>query len=70
LFNLALEKVIRETNLDIRGTILHKSLQIFAYADDGYIISRCEKTVKEACIKLRKAEQQRVNQEKDYAHRS
>jgi sorting nexin-29 len=37
LFNLALEKVIRETSLDIRGTILHKSLQILAYADDVVI---------------------------------
>jgi sorting nexin-29 len=30
LFNLALEKVIKEISLDIRDTILHKSLQTLA----------------------------------------
>jgi hypothetical protein len=54
LFNLTLEKVIRETSLDIRGTILHKSLLILAYAED-VIIGRYERTVKEADIKLKKA---------------
>jgi hypothetical protein len=54
LFSLALEKAIRETSLDIRGTILHESLQILAYADDVVIIGRYEGTVKEAYIKLNK----------------
>jgi hypothetical protein len=45
----ALEKVIRETRLDIRDTILHKSLQILAYADDD-IIGRYGRTVKETYI--------------------
>jgi glutamyl-tRNA reductase len=52
--------------LDIRGTILHKSLQILAYADD-YIIDRYERTVKKAYTKLKKAAQQiglAINQEK------
>jgi uncharacterized protein (UPF0210 family) len=56
LFNVALEKVIRETSLDIRGTTLHKSLQILAYVDD--IIGRYERTVKEVYGKLMKAAQQ------------
>jgi sorting nexin-29 len=34
LFNIALEKAVRGANLDIRGTILHESVQILAYADD------------------------------------
>jgi sorting nexin-29 len=37
LFNIALEKAVREAKLDIRGTILHISVQILAYADDVII---------------------------------
>jgi hypothetical protein len=33
-----LEKVVREAILDIKGTILHKSLQILAHADDVVIV--------------------------------
>jgi hypothetical protein len=49
--------VIGETSLDIISTILHKSLQILAYAD-VVIIGRYERTVKEGYIKLNKAVQQ------------
>jgi sorting nexin-29 len=38
LFNTALEKVIRDAALSIRGTIFYKSVQILAYADDIDII--------------------------------
>jgi sorting nexin-29 len=34
LFNIALEKVIRDANINIRGNIFYKSVQILAYADD------------------------------------
>ena len=34
LFNIALEKVIRDAAVIIRGTIFYKSVQILAYADD------------------------------------
>jgi sorting nexin-29 len=34
LFNIALEKVIREAGVQTRGTIFYKSVQILAYADD------------------------------------
>jgi hypothetical protein len=40
LFNNALEKVVRVANLDIRGTILHKSVQILADVDDDIMNSR------------------------------
>jgi hypothetical protein len=57
LSNLGLEEVIRETSLDMRGTILDKSLQILAYVDD-VIIGRYRRTVKEAYIQLKKPAQQ------------
>jgi hypothetical protein len=40
LFNIAIEKIIREISLDVRCTIIHKSLQISAYADDNFNIGR------------------------------
>jgi len=42
LFNIALEKVIRDTAVNIRGTIFYKSVKILAYADDIDIIGRTE----------------------------
>jgi sorting nexin-29 len=45
LFNIALEKAVRVAGLDIRGTILHKSVQILAYADDIVIIGRYERGI-------------------------
>jgi sorting nexin-29 len=38
LFNIALEKVIRDANINIRGNIFYRSVQIHAYADDIDII--------------------------------
>ena len=40
LFNLALEYVIRAMNMDSSGTLLIKSTQLVAYADDINIMSR------------------------------
>jgi len=40
--NIALEKVIRDAAVNIRGTIFYKSLQILAYADDIDIIGRTQ----------------------------
>jgi hypothetical protein len=51
LFNTALEKVVREANLDIRGIKLHKSVQILAYADDA-VLWRYENAVKDAFNRL------------------
>ena len=39
---------MREVILDIRGTILHKSVQILAHADDAVIIQSYENAVKDA----------------------
>jgi sorting nexin-29 len=40
LFNISLEKVIRDAEVETRGTIFNKSAQILAYADDIVIIGR------------------------------
>lgn len=48
LFNLALEKCIRDSGLARRGTLWNRSLQLLAYADDIDIIGRSERAVKEA----------------------
>jgi sorting nexin-29 len=57
LLNIALEKAVRVAGLDIRGTILHKSVQILAYADI-VITGRYESTMKEAFIQLETAAKQ------------
>jgi sorting nexin-29 len=45
LFNLALEKVMRGANMDIRAALLHKSLQILAHVDDVVIINRYKRVI-------------------------
>jgi hypothetical protein len=40
LFNISLEKGVRVAGLDIKGTTLHKSVQILAYEDDIVIIGK------------------------------
>jgi hypothetical protein len=55
LFNIALEKVVRDAALNIRGTIFYKSVQILAYADDIDIIGRTQSAIIEAFNSLEKA---------------
>jgi sorting nexin-29 len=50
LFNIALEKVIRDSGIQTRGTIFYKSIQILAYADDTDIIRRSESDIKKAFL--------------------
>jgi sorting nexin-29 len=67
LFNIALEKVIRNAAVNIRGTIFDKSVQILAYADDIDIIGRTQSAVIEAFTSLEKAAKDTnlfINQEK------
>jgi sorting nexin-29 len=52
LFNIALEKIIRDANINQPGNIFYKSVQILAYADDIDIISRSPKSLQEAKIAL------------------
>jgi hypothetical protein len=55
LFIIALEKVIRDSGINIRGSIFYNSVQILAHADDIDIIGKTEKAVKEAFTNLEKA---------------
>lgn len=48
LFNLALEKAIRNTGIQTTGHIFNKSVQLLAYADDIDIIARSEYELKSA----------------------
>jgi sorting nexin-29 len=48
LFNIALEKIIHEPNINQHGNIVYKSVQILAYADDIDSISRSPKSLQEA----------------------
>jgi sorting nexin-29 len=55
LFNIALEKIIRDANINQRGNIFYKSVQKLAYADDNDIISRSPNSLQEAAIALDRA---------------
>ena len=55
LFNIALEKIIRDAKLETKGTIYSKSIQILAYADDVDIVGRTINSIKEAFLALSKA---------------
>ena len=64
---MALEKVIRDAAVNIRGTIFYKSVQILAYADDIDIIGRTQSPMIEAFTTLDKAVKDMnlfINQEK------
>jgi hypothetical protein len=54
LFNIALEKVIRDAAVNKRGTIFYKYFQILAYADDIDIIGRTRAAMIEAFTSLEK----------------
>jgi sorting nexin-29 len=53
LFNLALEKIVSDSEIETKGTIYNKSTQILAYADDIVTVGRSTDTLK----KLMKATQ-------------
>jgi len=55
LFNIALEKVIRDAAVNTRGTIFYKSVQILAYADYIAIIGWTQSATTEAFATLEKA---------------
>jgi sorting nexin-29 len=40
LFNLELEKVIRDSDIETKGTIYNKCIQILGHADDIILVGR------------------------------
>nr|XP_042912784.1 uncharacterized protein LOC122272834 [Parasteatoda tepidariorum] len=59
LFNLALEKIIRDSGINTRGHIFHKSVQIFAFVDDIDIIARTQSDLKQAFLSMEKKRQKK-----------
>ncbi|KAJ4430124.1 hypothetical protein ANN_22334 [Periplaneta americana] len=55
LFNIALESVVRKSEVQTRSNIFYKSTQILAFADDIVIIGRSVKYVKEVFLSLEQA---------------
>jgi sorting nexin-29 len=55
LFNLALEKMIRDSGIETKGTVYNKTIQILAYADDIVLVERNIGVLKEAIKNLSKA---------------
>ena len=51
-FNIVLEKVIRESNVETSGNIFRKLSQLLGYADDLDLIGRNVDTVKENYTRL------------------
>jgi sorting nexin-29 len=67
LFNIALEKVIRDSGIQTRGTIFFKTVQILAYADDIDLMARTIPGLNEAFLNLEKSSRNMglvINQEK------
>jgi sorting nexin-29 len=54
LFNLALEKVIRNSEIETKGTTHNKSPQILAYTDDIVTVRRSTEALKETTKKSMK----------------
>ena len=55
LFNLALEKAVRDSELNTSGTVLQRTVQLLAFADDIDIIGRTKRAVVEAFVRLESA---------------
>jgi sorting nexin-29 len=54
LFNIALEKLIRDANINSRGTIFYKSVRTNPYAYDIIIIARTETAAKKMLSNINK----------------
>jgi sorting nexin-29 len=66
LCNIALEKVIKNSGIQIKGTIFYKSVQSLAFANDIGIIGRSEDDMKKSFTALKTAADAmglRVNEE-------
>jgi Reverse transcriptase (RNA-dependent DNA polymerase). len=57
LFNLALKEIVRELDIETKGTVYNQSTQILAYADDVIIEGTCIDALKDTVKKLMKTAQ-------------
>ena len=67
LFNIVLEKDIRDSGIQTRGIIFSKTVQILAYADDTDLMARTIPGLNEALLNLEKSARNMglvINQEK------
>ena len=67
LFNLALEKAVRNAGIQTSRTRFYKSFQLLAYADDIDIIARFQTALREAFLSLERAAAEmglRINKKK------
>jgi len=67
LFNLALEKAVRNAGIQMSGTVFYKSVQLLAYADDTDLIARSRTALKETFLSLERAAGEmglRINEKK------
>lgn len=67
LFNIVLEKVIREAIDNTGGSIINKSHQVIGYADDINLVARSEREIKESYRKIETQAQKvglQVNEQK------
>ena len=55
LFNIILEKALRDSVLQRTNTIYYKSVQVLTYANDLDIIARSQKALEDAFISLAKS---------------
>lgn len=58
LFNLVLERIIREININPGGTIYTRRSQVLAFADDLCIIGRKKEDIEEICNSMQQMSQQ------------
>jgi hypothetical protein len=52
LFNVVLEVIVRQANLQTTGTIYNKETQLLAYTDDIDIVGRSQSAVRDAYLAL------------------
>lgn len=66
-FNLALEYIVRKTQVDVNATIINRSVQLVGYADNLNILGRSLPAMKETFLELEEAAREivlKINEEK------
>jgi sorting nexin-29 len=55
LFNIVLQKIVRDANVLTRGIIYNKLTQLLAYADDIDIVGRTTRAMSESFLRMEEA---------------